>query len=421
VLCFLAFLFVMPVMADLNYDGELKHDEGIPHYYWFYQSGGHTVHFNNTNPITINGIRIYGCKWGTDNQNATITVLIWDDHLQTLYQDQVPYTKISLNKLEANNKCSGVATWADIPLPEHNVNGNFYITIFTDSYPISDNKHGICIGFNINSISSSSHSAVSNPYRIIDTNVRPSTSNTSYQQSEIDWMIRVLYKNSGNTPLSISATTTPSVSTNPALPVPTTPMGTSDTQLPITTVLIGGVVGLAGIGVLAYFLSARSKKVEVTTTSPPPGIQQDRSGSSHHDVFISYAHVDKPIADGACAKLESRNIRCWMAPRDVLPGMDFPASIIKGIEGSRVMVLVFSSHSNVSPHVLREITSAVNKGIIIVPFRIEDISPTKSMEYLISVPHWLDAITPPMEQHFDLLALTIEKILSDTSSQESTP
>jgi hypothetical protein len=105
-----------------------------------------------------------------------------------------------------------------------------------------------------------------------------------------------------------------------------------------------------------------------------------------------------------------------MAPRDVPPGMDFPAAIIQGIEGSRVMVLIFSSHSNASPHVLREITSAVNKGIIIVPFRIEDIIPSKSMEYLISVPHWLDAVTPPLEQHFDHLASTIENILSGSSS-----
>jgi hypothetical protein len=43
---------------------------------------------------------------------------------------------------------------------------------------------------------------------------------------------------------------------------------------------------------------------------------------------------------------------------------------------------------------------------------------SKSMEYLISVPHWLDAITPPMEQHFDQLALTLERILSDSSPHD---
>ena len=34
------------------------------------------------------------------------------------------------------------------------------------------------------------------------------------------------------------------------------------------------------------------------------------------------------------------------------------------------------------------------------------------MEYLIGIPHWLDAITPPLEEHLNTLATTIEKILS---------
>jgi hypothetical protein len=39
------------------------------------------------------------------------------------------------------------------------------------------------------------------------------------------------------------------------------------------------------------------------------------------DVFISYSHQDKPTADAACATLEAEGIRCWIAPRDVAPGM----------------------------------------------------------------------------------------------------
>ena len=98
-----------------------------------------------------------------------------------------------------------------------------------------------------------------------------------------------------------------------------------------------------------------------------------RSGHSHHDVFISYAQQDKPIADAVCSRLEARHIRCWIAPRDVSPAKEFPAAIIEGIDGSGVMVLIFSSHANNSPHVIRELTNAVNKGRIIVPFRIEDV------------------------------------------------
>lgn len=136
----------------------------------------------------------------------------------------------------------------------------------------------------------------------------------------------------------------------------------------------------------------------------------------HHDVFISYAQQDKPVADAVCAKLEARNIRCWIAPRDVPPGKDFPEAIIDGIEGGRIVVVIFSAHANSSPHVLRELTNAVNKARIIIPFRIEDVLPSKSMEYLISVPHWLDAVTPPLERHIDLLAKTIDCVTGTDKS-----
>jgi hypothetical protein len=74
-----------------------------------------------------------------------------------------------------------------------------------------------------------------------------------------------------------------------------------------------------------------------------------------HDVFISYAAEDKAIADAACARLEGRAIRCWIAPRDVPAGLAFGKAIVDAIHGSHIMVLVFSRHSNASPHVTREV------------------------------------------------------------------
>jgi TIR domain len=146
-----------------------------------------------------------------------------------------------------------------------------------------------------------------------------------------------------------------------------------------------------------------------------------RINPGHHDVFISYAQHDKPIADAVCAKLESRNIRCWIAPRDISPGKSFPEAIIEGIEDGKVVVLIFSSYANKSAHVTRELTNAVNKGRIIIPFRVEDVLPSKSMEYLIGVPHWLDAVSPPLEKHIDLLAGTVESIINPGSKQAATP
>ena len=131
-----------------------------------------------------------------------------------------------------------------------------------------------------------------------------------------------------------------------------------------------------------------------------------------HDVFISYSTGDKPTADAVCATLEAKHIRCWIAPRDVLPGRDYAEMLIEAIRDARVMVLVFSANSNSSLHVMREVERAASKGIPILPLRIEDVPPCASMEYYISSTHWLDALTPPLERHLQQLAETVRLLLA---------
>jgi ribosomal protein L40E len=130
-----------------------------------------------------------------------------------------------------------------------------------------------------------------------------------------------------------------------------------------------------------------------------------------HDVFISYSSRDKPTADAVCAALESHGIRCWIAPRDVLPGMEWGEAIVNAIHDSRVMIMVFSSRANESRHIRREVERAVAHGIAIVPVRIEDIVPCSSLEFFIGSVHWLDALTPPLEQHLNDLKAKIQTLL----------
>jgi len=131
-----------------------------------------------------------------------------------------------------------------------------------------------------------------------------------------------------------------------------------------------------------------------------------------HDVFISYSSKDKPVADAACATLESNGVRCWIAPRDVAPGVAYAESLVNGLSNSRVMVLVFSANSNRSPQVLREVERAVSKGLPILPLRIEDAPMSQAMEYYISSQHWLDALTPPLERHLARLCESVKALLS---------
>ncbi|MFI5012410.1 MAG: TIR domain-containing protein [Hyphomicrobiales bacterium] len=129
------------------------------------------------------------------------------------------------------------------------------------------------------------------------------------------------------------------------------------------------------------------------------------------DAFISYSSKDRRAADAACAVLEAEGIRCWMAPRDILAGADWGASIIEAIDTCRVMVLIFSASANGSLQIRNEIVHAVGQGIPIVPIRIDDVMPTKTLSYYMSAVHWLDALTPPIEQHLKRLAQAVRSLL----------
>lgn len=139
-----------------------------------------------------------------------------------------------------------------------------------------------------------------------------------------------------------------------------------------------------------------------------------------HDVFISYSSRDKSIADAICASLENAKIRCWIAPRDVIPGKEWGEAIVDAISASKVMVLIFSEASNNSQQVLREVERAVNKNVVIVPFRIEPVVPTKSMEYFLYSTHWLDALTPDVQKHIEVLVETVAKLMDKEISAETT-
>jgi len=143
-----------------------------------------------------------------------------------------------------------------------------------------------------------------------------------------------------------------------------------------------------------------------------------------HDVYISYSHVDKAAADAACATLERAGIRCWIAPRDITPGDEWSAAIVKAIDHCRAMVLIFSNSANNSRQIPREVERAINVGIPLVPVRIEDVVPTQALAYFMSTVHWLDAMTPPYEDHLNRLADSLKALLqvsAPTQAAAATP
>lgn len=131
-----------------------------------------------------------------------------------------------------------------------------------------------------------------------------------------------------------------------------------------------------------------------------------------HDVFLSYSHKDKVAADAVCSIMEQNDIRCWMAPRDITPGQPFAEAIIDGIKGAKVFVLIYSSNSNNSSQVIKEVDRAVHHRLAIIPLRLEDVPMTKQLEYYVSDVHWMDALTPPLEEHIEKLCRVVKLLLS---------
>jgi TIR domain/Sel1 repeat len=131
-----------------------------------------------------------------------------------------------------------------------------------------------------------------------------------------------------------------------------------------------------------------------------------------HDVFISHSHKDKTTADAVCAVLESSGVRCWIAPRDITPGLPWGPCIIEAIKGCRVMVLVFTTNANESTPIAKEVERGVNYGVVIVPFRVEDIVPSSKLEFFMSDVNWLDALNPPLEAHLKILTGIVKTLLA---------
>jgi regulation of enolase protein 1 (concanavalin A-like superfamily) len=63
---------------------------------------------------------------------------------------------------------------------------------------------------------------------------------------------------------------------------------------------------------------------------------------------------------------------------------------------------------------------AVDNGIPVIPLRIEDVEPSQEMRYYIKSIHWLDAMTPPLEQHLEKLVDSVQALLS-VGAEEQPP
>jgi len=112
--------------------------------------------------------------------------------------------------------------------------------------------------------------------------------------------------------------------------------------------------------------------------------------------------------------LERRNVRCWVAPRDVQPGRPFDDQISAAIDGCRAMLLVFSDHCNDSEYIRREVTVAGDAEKLVIPFRIENAHPRHGLRVRLADLHWIDGFIA-REQAVDAVAQALGLNTTTTS------
>lgn len=114
-------------------------------------------------------------------------------------------------------------------------------------------------------------------------------------------------------------------------------------------------------------------------------------------VFISYEHTSYEYTLELARLLEENGYTCWYAPRNVHG--DYASSIVSGINGSQIFILLVNEASSRSVHVLNEVEIAYQKLITgelqIYPVKLDESLITGAMEYYIKRLHWLEAIDMP--------------------------
>jgi hypothetical protein len=114
-------------------------------------------------------------------------------------------------------------------------------------------------------------------------------------------------------------------------------------------------------------------------------------------------------------------VSCWIAPRDVTPGRAYGEAIIRAIEECAVCLLILSEKSNLSKPVHQEIERAFSYAKTIIPLRIREVTPAKSIEFFISSSQWVDAFSSPIADRVEFIAAVVQAVAAGRPAPSAGP
>ncbi len=135
------------------------------------------------------------------------------------------------------------------------------------------------------------------------------------------------------------------------------------------------------------------------------------------NVHITYSSRNQYIAQAVCYVLEQNGIICWIPPRDLIAGQDFPIQINDSIKNAKLIVLIASKDSYESRYVGNEIDVAFGNNIPILSFKVDDSIPEGRMKYYLTQAKWIDGF-PDHRNVLDDLVSCVNLLLRKGESQD---
>ncbi len=130
-----------------------------------------------------------------------------------------------------------------------------------------------------------------------------------------------------------------------------------------------------------------------------------------HDAFISHSNAAKLTAYAICNELEASGIRCWILPRDVVPGAGWDQSISEAVKSARIVILVLTDYAQRSERVEHQLELAFNHGAVVIPFRAAADAVVLDAGDTAKPVHWIDAITPDAALQIRKLRDTVRQVV----------
>lgn len=133
-----------------------------------------------------------------------------------------------------------------------------------------------------------------------------------------------------------------------------------------------------------------------------------------YDFFISYCREDAEFVGALAKRLRAAGISIWF-DQHIDGGADWREAIVEALEDARALLIVFSSSSNGSSQLIKEIAIADDLDLPVIPVLIDKVRPRGGYLYELATRNWI-TLYPAALNRVDELVEKLKDLVVDVRS-----